>query len=115
MFGCFNLNYKIIIILSKNCTARLLNAIVSTKAGRNYIGDHSIINYLVWGENLFLQSFKFTDREFIECHTSDMLIAAMMKLGMENWQKKDMIRKGKFFFIIIKVMSEASQGSHLSP
>lgn len=50
----------------QNCTAQLLNAIVSMEAGRNYIGDHSIINLLVWGENLFLQSFKFTDREFVE-------------------------------------------------
>lgn len=79
----------------QNCTARLLNAIVSTEIGRNYIGDHSIINLLIWGENLFLQSFKFTDRELIESHTADMLIGTIMKLCLDTWQKRDLIRKGK--------------------
>lgn len=82
-------------LLLQNCTARLLNAIISTEIGRNYIGDHSIINLLVWGENLFLQSFKFTDREFVESHTDDMLIGTIMKLCLDAWQKRDLIRKGK--------------------
>lgn len=82
----------------QNGTARLLNAIVSTETGRNYIGAHSIINLLVWGENLFLQSFRSTERECIDSHTSDMLIGTMMKLCLDAWQKRDVIRRGKLGF-----------------
>lgn len=82
----------------QNGTARLLNAIVSTEIGRNYIGAHSIVNLLVWGENLFLQSFRSTERECVDSHTSDMLIGIMMKLCLDAWQKRDVIRRGKLGF-----------------
>lgn len=59
-----------------------------------------MINSLVWGENTYAQPFSYVDRNYIDCQTSDMLIASMMKLSLNSWQRKDMVRKGLLKWLV---------------
>lgn len=85
-------------IVVQNFTARLFNAIVSSKIGRDYFDNVSIVESLV-GEPLDLrgqhihaiQSFNWN---FIDVDTIEQLTASMAKLSLNQFQQFDMIKKG---------------------
>lgn len=81
-------------------TARLLNAIVSTQPGRNYIGGISIIETLVWGETVYATPFAYADREHVNVQMADHLMATIMKLSLNPAQRTDMIHKGLVRWLI---------------
>lgn len=79
----------------QNYTARLLNAIVSSKIGREYFTNVPIIQSLIWdstdsgGQNV--QPFR---RNFIEVGTVQHITASMAKLSLDLFQQHDMLQKG---------------------
>lgn len=77
----------------QNSMVRLLNGIVSYEEGRNYIGTTSIVNHLIWGGENELYKVE-PSRQFIDSGTAGMLLATMMKLSTNPWQKKDMLNRG---------------------
>lgn len=84
-----------------------MNAILSSKYGRDYVGSRSVIKGLVFGETSNGQRFNHCsgphEREIIDAHTSDMLIACMMKLSLNPVQRRDMVQKGMFpHFVVAK-------------
>lgn len=81
-------------------TARLLNAIVSTQPGRNYVGGVSVIETLVWGETIYATPFSYNDRDYVNVQMADQLMATMMKLSLNPAQRTDMIHKGLVRWLI---------------
>lgn len=82
-------------LVVQNFTARLLNAIVSSKIGRDYFDNVSIVESLVWDLGQNIQSVRTFHRNFIEIDTVEQLAASLAKLSLNQFQQCDMIEKGK--------------------
>lgn len=93
-------------LVLQNYVARLLNAVFSSKIGRDYVGSTSIIQSLIWGNNGNLQMFYRPDRIIIESQTAEHLIAAMAKLSLNKFQRQDMIHKGKMSFFQVSLIMQ---------
>lgn len=76
----------------QDATARLLNAIVSSKRGRNYIGNNTIVPLLFWGDDL-LGIHMTKPRTKICQTTADNLMAAIFKISLIPKQRSEMLHR----------------------
>lgn len=82
----------------QDAAARFLNALVSTKEGRDYFGKRSVIDTLVWGETSYGDILVY--RGDIDVNVAENLMAALMKLSLQPQQRHDMINKGLIKWLI---------------
>lgn len=83
------------------CAARLLNAIVSCKSGRDYIGNHSIVHLLTWDEpSQAERPYASAGYGRIGDATAAHLMATIMKLTLNECQRLDMVHRGLFLWLV---------------
>lgn len=74
--------------------AKLLYTIVSSKLGRDYMRNISIIHLLAWSNSISTPPINFKYRSLVSIVIAEYLVATMAKLCTISFHRDDMMNKG---------------------
>lgn len=66
----------------------------------------------MWGEHINTLPFEINDRDIVECHMAEMIIATMMKLSLSQTQRKNMVKKGLLRWLVNHLEDVEASGSY---